>query len=241
MKTDKRVWVLILLGAMTMACGGGSVSAEAGGESDVSAMEKLEGMSADLKTKMETAKAPIDKVDPLVTDIQALPGKLSISEVALKAACIATLETGQINLTGELAANADAKAEIEGVLTQLQTLKADLEATPDNAKILMTTAGDALAKLPVLASEVTTQAQAKISAPIGVTAEAKAEAQAQLDSLETVKADISVQIESAQSLSSDLPQMATEAMTKLTGAFAGEVTTEDAEKPVEISQSATSN
>ena len=236
MKTNVGLWGLILFGATMMACGGGTKNAEAGGEADVSAMQELEGMSADLKTQMETARAPIDKVDPLVTDVQAMPGNLGISDAELRAACMATLETGQINLSGELATNAEAKAEVESLLNQVQTLKADLMATPDNAKALLTTAGEATAKLPVLASKASSEAQAKINAPVGVTAEAKAEAQAQLDSLETVKADIATQIDSAKALSSELPQMATEAMAKLTAAFTAGATTEMPEKQ-EISKS----
>jgi ribosome-associated translation inhibitor RaiA len=217
----RELFALTLIAMVMLACGGSTKEASASGEAseEGNAMTQLEAMSADLTAKMDAAKAPIDKVDPLVSDLQALPGKLSISASDFNAACTATIETGQVQVSAELTADVEAKAEIESVLTQLQTLTTELKATPDNAQALLEAAGTAAAKLPTLASEVTAECEAKIKAPLGVTEEAKAAAQEQLNALPTVQESITSQIENAKSLSTELPQMATEALGKITAAL----------------------
>ena len=213
--------LFLLTVATAFACGGGKEAKSADdAKEDVSPMDELEAMSTELETKYDEAKAPVDQVEPLVADIQALPGKLNISPSDFNAACSATVENGQVTVSVELSADVQAQAEIEAVLTKLTTLVADLKATPDRAQELVALAASSTARLPVLATEVTTKAQAKLAAPIGVSAEAKAAAQAELDKLAGVQEGISLKIQDTQTLAQELPQMATEAMAKLTAAFA---------------------
>ena len=208
---------------LVAACGGGKGGAGASGQAqakaDLSAMDQLKGLSADLQGRLDALMAPINEVDYMVSYLADMPARLGVDARSLLASARSTMDTGQISLSADLTSDAAVRAEIENVLARLRWIVGGLLAIPDNAKALATKAGQALVELPVLATRVTAEANVKIANPFAKP-EAKAQAQADIQSLAQVQASVQKQIQDVQAKIMGLPALGTKALAKLTASFA---------------------
>ena len=217
--------IALSLGVMlAAACGGskggkdGETAAEA--EVDISAIDQLKGLSTELQVGVDEMMQPITDSEAVVDQITSLPDRLDLDAQALMAMASATLENGTVEISTDLDLTAEARAEVEAVLTKLQAIVDGLKATPERAKALTAKAATAMAQVPVLATKVTTSAQAKLANPLG-SAESKAQAQADIEAVAQIKGDVETQIADVQNKIAGIPAMATEALAKLTASFAG--------------------
>jgi chromosome segregation ATPase len=227
MKRTVAISSTLLLAASLVACGGskgksGDTSAEA--EVDLSAMDELKGLSTELQAGIDELMQPIDDSQAVIDEITALPQKLNLDAKSLMSMASATVENGTVSIDANMDLEAEARAEVEAVLGKLQAIIEGLKATPERVKLLGTKAAGAVAKVPVLATKIQTTATAKLGNPLA-SAESQAQAQADLDSLAQVKGDVQAQIQDVQAKIQGIPAMATEALAKLTAAFAGGAST----------------
>jgi hypothetical protein len=223
MTSAKRAAVLWIAIAAA-ACGGGKGSSNASGrteaQADLSAMDQLKGLSADLEGQLNALMAPITEVDTMVSYVAEMPARLGIDMGSLVSSAKATMETGQISLSVDLTSDAAVRAEIENVFLRLRWIVDGLKAMPQNAKALATKAGEAIVKVPVLATRVTAEANVKVANPFAKP-EVKAQAQADIQSLAQVQAEVQKSIQDVQQQIMGLPALATKALAKLTASFAG--------------------
>jgi hypothetical protein len=220
-KSIMRIVFVLALTAIAAACGGGKgeVKSSADASVDLSAMDQLKGLSTDLQAQLNALMSPITEVDALVNDITSLPSRVGVNASSLLTSAKATVDSGQISLSADLNVDATAKAEIDRVFGHLQAVVAGLKAIPANAQALATKAGEALVKLPALATKVTAEANVKVSNPFAKPEE-KAQAAADLQSLAQVQADVQGTIQQVQQQIMSIPALATSALAKLSASFA---------------------
>ncbi len=222
-KIAKRVLAVSLV-VLTAACGGSKGGAGASGQAqakaDLSAMDQLKGLSADLQGQLDALMAPINEVDYMVSYLADMPARLGLDARSLLASAKATAETGQLSLSVDLTSDAAVRAEVQNVFMRLQWIVDGLRAMPANAKALATKAGQAIVEVPVLATRVTAEANVKVANPFAKP-EVKAQAAADIQSLALVQADVQKSIQQVQQQIMGLPALATKALAKLTASFAG--------------------
>ena len=113
-----------------------------------------------------------------------------------------------------------AKADLSA-MDELKAIPGDLNADVDDKVTALTQKIVTVsAKVPVLATKVTTEAQVAVKNPFGG-ADAKAKAQANIDGVKQIQADVQKSVSDAQAKVASVPAMATSALTKLTASFAG--------------------
>lgn len=222
MRRSLFVLSLVLGSAVVIGgCGGGSKDANsaASAKTDLSAMQELQAIPKDLDADVASLTKPIDETSEIVKDITSMPERLGITGAEMASMAKATISNGTVEV--KVSGNIDlkAKAEIEATLKRLQDVVAQLKATPEKVTALTQKIVTVSAKVPVLATRVTSEATVKASNPFG-SAESKASAKADLDSVKTVQADVSKSVDDAKAKVVGIPAMATGALGKLTAAFA---------------------
>jgi DNA repair exonuclease SbcCD ATPase subunit len=213
--------VVVVLAIAAAACGGskGDASGSAEAKVDLSAMDQLKGLSADLQAQLDALMAPINEVDALVEQITSMPQRLNVNASALMGMAKATVDGGQVAISADFTADAAVRAEVEGVLGRLKAIVDGLKAIPENPKALAAKAAEAIVAVPALGAKVTAEANVKISNPFAK-AEEKAQAQADIQSLAQVQSDVQGSIQQIQQKIMELPGLATSALAKLAAAFA---------------------
>jgi predicted small secreted protein len=217
--------VSVLLTALLAACGGskgGGGDANASGEAKVelTGIQKLEKVSADLQAGIEQLMQPINDVHWVVDQLTSMPARLNIDAKSLMGMAKATMDSGQIAISADLNLAAEAQAEVQALLDRIRAIVAGLQATPERVKLLGAQAAAAMGQVPVLAMGITTAAQAKLANPLA-SAESKAQAQADLQAVVGVQASVEAQIQDVQNKIMGIPALATEALAKLAASFAG--------------------
>jgi hypothetical protein len=204
------------------ACGGDKKDAGGTGEAKVelSAMDELKGLSTELQAGVDGLMAPINEVDGLINDVTSAPGRLGIDAGSLMSMDSATMSNGQVAIAADFSADAAVRAEVEAILGRLNNIVVELKATPDKVAALSAKVVEATARVPVLATGITTSAQMKLTNPLG-SAEGKAQAQADLSAVAGVQADVQATIADVQNKIAGIPAMGAQALAKLTAAFAG--------------------
>jgi hypothetical protein len=206
------------------ACGGskGKGDANASGEAEVqlSGIQKLEKLSANLQAGVDQLMQPITDTQWVIDEITSLPARLNLDAGSLLGMAKATMDSGTISISADLNLAAEAQAEVQALLEKIQAIVAGLKATPERVQALTVQAGAAIAQVPVLATGISTAAQAKLANPLA-SAESKAQAQADLSAVVNVQASVEAQIQDVQNKIVGIPAMATEALAKLAASFAG--------------------
>lgn len=214
--------LVFTLAIAATACGGGAEEPQAPNAKaslQLSALDELKAIPKDLETEVSNLTKPIDDVQSIIDDVTNLPKKHGITAADAMGMAKATVSSGKVEVktSGEL--SAEAKAEIEALLTRLNGVVTGLKATPEKVAALTTKLAATTAKVPVLATKVSASAQTTIANPFG-NAEGKAKAQADLASVQQVQADVTKSVSDTQSKIAGIPAMATSALAKLTAAFA---------------------
>lgn len=212
-----------LLALSLAACAGSNASGEGAQTAttkaslEVAPIEELKAIPQDLDADVKALTKPVDEVQSILDDLQALPKKYKLTKAQLMGMAKASFDNGKVemSLDGSAKLTDEAKAEIEGVLKRLVAVVADLKATPDKVAALTKKAVAVTARVPVLATKVTASATATVSNPFAG-AESKAKAQAEIDSVQKIQADVSKSVSDVQAKVTGIPEMATKALAKIT-------------------------
>lgn len=198
-------------------CGGGHGK---GGDSaaDKTAIEQLKDIPVQLDTEVNKLMAPIDGIQGLLDEISGLPAKTGLNAKDIM---------GQVNavLAGAPAptlegAQASAKTELDTLVAKVKQFKDDLTATPERVTSLAGTCAAMTAKLPVLATQITTETGVIAANPFA-SAEDKAKAKADAASVAQIQSEVTAKIGDTQGKITGIPAKAVEALAKLTAALAG--------------------
>ncbi|MBX3200440.1 MAG: hypothetical protein KF850_14800 [Labilithrix sp.] len=212
----------LVLGLSVIACGGGSEEPKTPADkasAPVSPMEELKAIPADLDAEVASLTKPIDDVQSIIDELGAFPKKHGLAAADVMGMAKATFDSGKVEMNLKADVAAEAAAELEVLLKRLNDTVIALKATPDHVAALTAKATAATAKVPLLATKVSSSASVTVANPFG-SAEDKAKAQAEIDGVKQVQADTSKSISDVQAKVTGIPQMATAALAKLTASFA---------------------
>jgi prefoldin subunit 5 len=213
----------LCLATALAACGGGNAedpkTPAAKASIELTPMEELKAIPADLNAEVASLTKPIDDVQSIVDELGALPKKHGLTAADVMGLAKGTFENGKVEVSLKGDVSAAAKADVEATLKKLSATVTALKATPEKVTSLTTKVAAATAKVPVLASKVTASATATVSNPFG-NADAKAKAKAEMDSVQKVQADVTKSVSDIQGKLTGIPAMATTALAKLTASFA---------------------
>lgn len=220
----KKMAYVILVGAAgsLVACGGGNASGNTTttAASSMTPMQELSAMPKELHADLEALTKPIDELDATISKITSFPERHKVNAAAILGLAKARVDGKKIELSADVKLDAEAKAELDAALDGLEKAVVALKATPENAAALGKKAVAVTAKLPVLATRISTEANAKAANPFA-SAESKASAQADLANVQKVQAEVEGEVKNVQAKVTELPQLATKALAKLTTSFAG--------------------
>jgi hypothetical protein len=218
---------IAILGGFTflVACGGGGAasgedpkSPSAKASIELSAMDELKAIPADLNAEVAALTKPVDDIQAAVDEIGALPKKHGLAASEIMGMAKATFDSGKVEVKLKADVAANVKADVEASLKKLAGAVTALRQTPDKVAALTAKAASATAKVPVLASKVTATATAASSNPFA-SADAKAKGSADLASVKQVQADAMKSISDVQAKISGIPAIATQALAKAGASF----------------------
>src|SRR5512140_1829190 len=208
------------LSVVGIACGGSNKEA-ASAEStkaDLTPMDELKGIQSDLDADVKSLTKPIEDTQAVIDKLTSMPKRLGLSAGAVMGMAKGTMDNGKVEVKVDGNVTAEAKAELEATLKELNDIVVALKATPDKVAAMTKKLATVTAKVPLLATKISTSATATMSNPFG-SADGKAKAKADLDNLEKVKADVNASVSEAQKKITGIPALATGALGKLTAAI----------------------
>lgn len=203
-----------MFGALGVGCGGSEPQTKTAAEVEITPMQHLKSMSSELKAGAEDLTKPIDQVQAILDDLARLPERHGLTLGDVMGMAKATLDSGKVALSVSVDIGAEAKAELETLLTRLNDVVLELKRTPEKVATLTRKIAEDTALLPVLASRVTITASATSINPF-VSAEIRAQAQADVAQLQLVQQEVNATINSTQAKIMGIPSMATSALAKL--------------------------
>jgi hypothetical protein len=213
---------LAVASSFFLACGGGQKDANSAEttKADLSPMEELKAIPKDLDTDVAGLTKPIDDTQAVIDRITSIPKRYGVSAAYLTSMARATLDNGKVDVSVNTNVAAEANAEIEAALKQLAEIVVALKATPDKASALAKKIATYSAKVPLLATKVSTSASATTANPFA-SADDKAKAQADAQSVQVVQKDVQKSVSDAQQKVTGIPALAATALGKLTASLAG--------------------
>jgi hypothetical protein len=220
----KRISALLLVSAfvaMPMGCSKkdkGTTNPDEAAESDVDPLAELQSIPDRIQAEIDLVLQPITDVDVVIDQVTSIPTRHGVDAGGLTSLAKASLDGGTVSV--DLDVEGDVKAEIETLIETIQGIAVGLKAMPERAtnatKNIVTLGGKAAA----LSAALTAKYNAKLANPL-MKAEAKAELQAELASVTKLDAEIKGIVNDAKATVTALPAKGTEALAKLTAAFAG--------------------
>lgn len=201
-----------------VGCGGGSGASKGSEAPEVSAIDELKAIPAQLDADVNKLMAPIDGVQSMLDQLSSLPAKTGLSAKDLVGQVKAIMDGAPAPTVDGL--KAEGKAEFDTFLAQVKQFKEDIAATPDRVAGLTATCAALTAKVPVLATKVTASATTVAANPFAA-ADEKAKAKADADAVVGVQQQISTKISETQQKITGIPGMAAGALAKFTAALAG--------------------
>lgn len=191
-------------------------------KADLSPIEELKAIPDDLDASVKDIMKPIDDTQSVIDQVTSLPKRYKLNAKDVMGMASASVQSGQVNVNFDAKATVadDAKAEVTAALTKLTDIVTGLKATPDKVAALGKKLATVSAKVPVLATRVTSESTVTLSNPLA-SADAKAKAQANIDGVKQIQGTVQASIKDTQAKISGIPAMATTALGKITAAFAG--------------------
>lgn len=200
---------------------GSTENPDAAAEEDGDPLEALKGIPDEIQAEVDNVLQPINDVDVVVEQVTTIPTRYNLDAAAITGLAKAKMDAeGNASVEIDLDVTDEARAEIETLLSTLDGIKVGIQELPQRS----TQATKNIAALGVKATGLVTQLQTKYQAKLAspfTKAEEKAQIQADLDAVLKLDADIKTIIADAKSTVTGLPAKGTEAMAKLTAAFAG--------------------
>jgi len=191
---------------------------EAGDEQSGDPMAELQAIPDEIQAEIDLVLQPITDVDVVIDQVTSIPTRYGIDAGSLSALAKASMDNGEVSI--ELDIEGDARAEIETMLGTINGIVVGLKETPQRAKDASVKIVALGTKAAGLTTKLTAKLQAKLSNPL-LKADAKANIQADLDAVMKLDGDIKAIVADAKSTVTGLPAKGTEALAKLTAAFAG--------------------
>ncbi len=214
---------LLALAATPLACNKkdkGSANpddASGGKDGDKDPLEALKNIPNEIQAEVDTVLQPITDVDVVVEQLTTIPDRYKIDAKGLRAMASASFNNGEVSVKIDVAA--DAKAEIETLLATIKGIGVGLKETPQRAATATKNIVALGAKSAALVTKLTAKYQAKLKSPFAK-AEEKLKIQAELDAVIKLDTDIKAIIGDAKQTVTSLPSKGTEALAKITAAFA---------------------
>jgi hypothetical protein len=198
----------------------GTQNPDEASESDKDPLEQLKGIPTEIQAEVDGVLKPITDVDVVIDQVSTMPSRLGVDAAALRGMASASLTNGEVAIKVDASITEEAKAEIQGVLDTVKGIGIGLKETPQRATVATKNILALGAKSAALVAKLTAKYQAKLSSPL-TKAEEKLKIQAELDGVVKLDADIKAVIGDAKSTVTALPAKGTEALAKITAAFAG--------------------
>lgn len=186
-------------------------------ESDVDPLEELKGIPVAIQAEVDMVLQPINDVDVVIEQISSMPGRLGLDAKGLTALASASFSDGKVEINMEM--SAEAKAEVEALLNTVKGIGVGLKELPNRVPVATKNIVGHGAKAVGLVTKLTAKYQAKLSSPF-TKAEEKAKIQGELDMVVKLDADIKATVGTAKETVMSLPNKGTEALAKITAAFA---------------------
>lgn len=212
------IGAIVAAGTLCVGCGGSEPQSKTAAEVDVPPMQQLKSISAELKAGAADLTKPIDQVQAILDDLARLPEKHGLTLGDVLGMAKATLDSGKVALNVSVDVSAEAKAELEALLTRLNEVVLELKRTPEKIATLTKQIAEDTALVPLLASRITLSASTTTLNPF-VGAELRAKAQADVADLKLVQKDVNDTISQTQAKIASVPGMAANALAKLEASF----------------------
>lgn len=216
-----------------VACGGGKKSSKSGG-GDTDAFAELQAIPAQVDAKVAAVTSPVDTVDEMLEQMKTLPGKLDISEEQFGELINGALSEQEVAIPESV--QGQNREQLTQFLGNVRGFQQNLMGTPAAAKDLLGELGTTSARIPALATEVSTSAAATLANPLASKKDKDAAKQKQTDAKRLQK-EAQARVKSAQDKVGGLPARATVAINKFVQAGKGMGVQENllraAKKPVD--------
>lgn len=220
MKKIPSLLALCVVIALPLGCNKkdkGTENPDEAADSDVDPLDELKSIPDQIQAEIDMVLQPINDVDVVIDQVTTMPDRLGVDAAALRGLAKASLENGSVSV--DLDVSAEVKGEIEAVLQTVQGIATGLKETPERVTAATKNIVALGAKATALVGKLQAKYQAKLSNPF-TKAEEKAAIQAELDMVIKLDADIKGIVADAKATVTGLPAKGTEALAKLTAAFA---------------------
>lgn len=214
------VMCLVALAVAPMGCSKKdkkSKNPDEAAESDVDPLEELKGIPVAIQGEIDLVLQPINDIDVVIEQFASMPGRLGVDAKGLTALASASFSNGEVSVN--LDVSAEAKAEIEALLTTVKGIGIGLKEIPSRVPTATKNIVGHGAKAVALVTKLTAKYQAKLSSPF-TKADEKLKIQGELDIVVKLDADIKASVNDAKATVMAVPAKGTEALAKITAAFA---------------------
>jgi hypothetical protein len=211
---------LLALALAPTACGKKdkqSKNPDEAAESDKDPLEELKGIPVAIQGEVDMVLQPINDVDVVINQLSEMPGRLGLDAKALTGMASASLTDGKVEVSVDI--SAEAKAEVEAMLNTVKGIGVGLKEIPNRVPVATKNIVGHGAKAAALVAKLTAKYQAKLSSPF-TKADEKLKIQGELDMVVKLDADIKATVGDAKTTVMSLPAKGTEALAKITAAFA---------------------
>ena len=188
-------------------------------ESEQDPLEELKSIQGQIQAEVDTVMQPITDVDVVIDQVTTMPSRLGVDGPQLMALAKASIDSDG-GVAVEIDVSADGKAEIEALLKTISGIGVGLKETPQRAVTASKNIVALGAKAAALTTKLTAKYNAKLSNPLAK-ADEKAKVQAELDMVVSLNGEIKGTVNDAKAQVMAIPAKGTEALAKLTKAFAG--------------------
>lgn len=211
---------LLALVVAPMGCGKKdkqSKNPDEAAESDKDPLEELKGIPVAIQAEVDMVLQPINDVDVVIEQISSMPGRLGVDAKGLMGLASASLNDGKVEVNIDV--SAEAKAEVEALLNTVKGIGIGLKELPQRVPVATKNIVGHGAKAVGLVTSLTAKYQAKLSSPF-TKADEKLKIQGELDMVVKLDGEIKATVGTAKETVMSLPAKGTEALAKITAAFA---------------------
>lgn len=212
---------LITVAAAPLGCGKkdkGTKNPDEASDKDQDPLEALKNIPTQIQAEVDGVLKPITDVDVVIEQVTSIPTRYGVDAAGLRSMASASLKDGTVNVNIQV--SAEAKAEIEAMLTTVKGIATGIKATPERAATATKNILALGVKATALVGKLTAKYQAKLKSPM-LKADEKLKIQGELDSVMKLDGEIKTIIGDAKTTVTGIPAKGTEALAKLTAAFSG--------------------
>ncbi len=222
----QRASVLVALGTLVIVPSTGckkkdkTENPDEAAESDVDPLEELKSIPTQIQAEVDGVLQPINDIDVVIDQMAAIPGKYEIDAASLTGMIKGSFEGGKAEISADMNVSEEARAEIQTLLQTTKGIAVGLKELPERSATATKNIVALGAKATALVGKLQTKYQAKLSSPF-TKAEEKAKIQGELNLVLKLQGDIKATVGDAKTTVMEVPKKGTEALAKITAAFAG--------------------